>query len=143
MKYAIWITGAMLAALWTGLCWMGSLAFSWLGEQLGTGMDVDAVLRVTQMPLPSWVTVWLDPVSLQWMRDGLAWLATQSAHSGPWLATLIGAAGWLIWPVWVLGFVVLLLLVVGAHWAVGRVGGAPGGWGGGGRLNVRSRAVRA
>ena len=121
MKWTVWIVGAVMAALWSGLCGIGWVSISWLGGLLGAGVDVDAVVRVAQMPLPAWVTLWLDPASLQWMRDGLAWLATRSADAGPWLAALIGAAGWLILPLWMLGLAVLLVLAGGAHWLVGRL----------------------
>jgi hypothetical protein len=116
MKILIWSSFAFIALLWSGAAW-GLVALTQAAAQAAAaGAAADIVRQVTQWPLPTWLSLWVDSAWVLAAQQALA-----AAH-GAW-PQVAAAAGWvvpLIWLFWGAGLMLLLLLAGGLHLLVAR-----------------------
>lgn len=119
MKLLIWITTAMLLALWTLGVWAAAALTSWAGTAMDAGgVDLSAVVASVQLPV--WLTWWFDPGWISSAIESLLWALEGVQLTLPWLGSI---AGWLVvalWVMWGLGALTLLVLGGGTHWLVAR-----------------------
>lgn len=106
----------------------------------------------TMPPLPEWVTQWLAPEWVQWIKEWGAWakaaagagdaqvaqgvasqassLTSQAGASAegvtPWLANVVGWLVPIVWIIWGMGLMMIFVVTLIALWLVGRFhGGGP------------------
>ena len=60
MKTLIWVTFAVLAALWTGFIAMSAGMVGWLLSAVADGQIGQAAQTVAQWPVPAWLALWVD-----------------------------------------------------------------------------------
>jgi hypothetical protein len=106
----------------------------------------------TMPPLPEWVTQWLAPEWVQWIKEWGAWakaatgaggaqvaqgvasqassLTSQAGASAeavtPWLASAVGWLVPIVWIIWGMGLMMMFVVTLIALWLVGQFhGGGP------------------
>lgn len=110
-----WTLFAVLAVSWTGAAWITAAATQWLAQALASGTASQAARDLAALPLPGWLSSWIDPAWLQSLHAAVQWAVDSTAAVLPFAGTV---AGWLVpavWVAWGLGMVVLLVGAVGAH----------------------------
>ena len=116
----IWIVFTVLALLWTGLAAFSVNVADWVVNFLASNHLGDAAADLTGIPLPAWLTPWIDPAllealkvsSVEFVQAAMTWMPSADALSG--------GIGWLIWTIWGIGFMVMLMLTAVLHWFVSR-----------------------
>lgn len=125
MRALIWSVFGVLTALWTAVAWLTAAAVGWLAGTAGSAQGVELGALVSQIPVPPWLSYWIDPATLRLAFESLAWTLNAIGDLAPWIA---GAVGWLVpvvWVVWAFGALLMLALAGGLHLLVGRSGSPP------------------
>lgn len=120
MKTLIWVTFAVLAALWTGFIAMSAGMVGWLLSAVADGQIGQAAQTVAQWPVPAWLALWVDvglleSLQAQWLQ-AVQWLSDVLPSAG-------ALTGWvvpLLWLVWGVVGLCLLAAAGAGHWLVGR-----------------------
>ncbi len=118
MKILIWSLTAVVTLLGTLLVIVLAFAVGWLSDNMGGGADW--VKQLSQLPVPAWLSVFLDPAAMEWVRVAGA-TAMQSVATGlPWVAPMIGWMVPALWVVWIIVLICLIGVACGLHYLVGR-----------------------
>lgn len=122
LSLALWAVFAVGALLWT----LGALATSaflhWSAGLLAAGDAVPLSQSLASMPIPAWLTYWVDVQALHATLDGIVWTLESAQRSLPWLATVLRWLQPLTWVLWALGVAVILLAALGTQMLVRRLG---------------------
>jgi hypothetical protein len=118
MKILIWVITTVVALLGTLLVAVMAFTVGWLSDNMATGADW--VKQLTQVPVPAWLSLFLDPAMVEWVRTASVGVITAVATGLPWLAPMLGWVVPVLWVVWLIVLICLLALAVGLHYAVGR-----------------------
>lgn len=120
MKTLIWVTFAVLTALWTGFVALSAGIVSWLLSAVADVQIGQAAQTVAQWPVPAWVAPWIDVGMLESVQ-------AQCLLAVQWLSDVLPSAGaltgWVVPLLWVVWGVVGLCFLAAAgagHWLVGR-----------------------
>lgn len=116
----IWIVFTVLALLWTGLAAFSVNVADWVVNFLASNQLGDAAADLAGIPLPAWLTPWIDPVLLEALKVSSVEFAQAAMTWMPSADVLSGGIGWLIWTIWGIGFMVMLMLTAVLHWFVSR-----------------------
>ena len=123
MKLLTWAVFAFAVLLWTGALAVLGATVHWGVGLLGSGQLLDVGKAMAAVPLPAWLTLWVDAGQLSaWLHAvvvALEWL--QQAWPG-----VAAALNWLVpalWVVWGLGLLLLLAAATGLYALVGRTSG--------------------
>ncbi len=116
----IWIVFTVLALLWTGLAAFSVNVADWVVNFLASNQLGDAAADLAGIPLPAWLTPWIDPVLLEALKVSSVEFVQAAMASMPSADALSGGIGWLIWTIWGIGFMVMLMLTAVLHWFVSR-----------------------
>jgi hypothetical protein len=118
MKFLIWGITALVALVGTVLVAVMASALGWLGDNMAGGADW--VKQLAQVPVPAWLSLYLEPAMLEWVRAASVGVLGAVATGLPWLAPMLGWVAPALWVVWLIVLVCLLALAGGLHYAVGR-----------------------
>jgi hypothetical protein len=118
MKILIWAITAVVALLGTLLVAVMAFTVGWLSDNMAG--SADWVKQLTQVPVPAWLSLFLDPAMVEWVRTASVGVITAVATGLPWLAPMLGWVVPVLWVVWLIVLICLLALAVGLHYAVGR-----------------------
>ncbi len=118
MKFLIWGVTALVALAGTLLVAVMASAVGWLGDNMAGGADW--VKQLTQVPVPAWLSLYLEPAMMEWVRAASVGALGAVATGLPWLAPMLGWVAPALWVVWLIVLVCLLALASGLHYAVGR-----------------------
>lgn len=119
-KVAVWSGFALLALLWSGAAWALGAGLQWGIDFVGSGAAADVGAAVAKLPIPAWLTYWIDVRAIGAAMEGIVWAIEGLQTSWPWIA---GALGWLVplvWIGWGLGMVVLLTMAGAGHLMIAR-----------------------
>lgn len=122
MKKIIWLTFAVLAAMFTGFVMIALQLTGWALATVSSLQMPEVVNNASQwtMPLPSWAAPWIDTAWLQTMKTMLI-STVQGLHDIlPAASSLDGWISALVWIGWGFGMAALLALALGMHWLAGR-----------------------
>ena len=122
MTLLIWAGFAFWALLWTGGAVAASALIHWSAGLLASGEAAQLGQAVTQLPVPVWLTYWVDIEAIHAALDGIVWTLDSAQQALPWLGTLLQWLLPLTWLLWAMGVVLMLLLAFGAQWLVRRLG---------------------
>ena len=120
MKAVLWLGFAVMAAAWTGLTTLTLSATEWLATAVADGQAQDILQQAGQMPIPGWLSPWVDASGLHALQAGLLWAIQLIEGALPASATLMSWIAPLVWVLWGFGMLALLLLTGGLHWLIGR-----------------------
>lgn len=122
MKWLIWSTFAVVAALWTGAAWAIVAVLDGIATMTATSQPVDIAAWLAGLHLPAWASYWLEvhAEGLRAASAALAALLKTLGAVGPALASALWWLGVAVWLCWGLGFLVVLGLAWGLHVLVGR-----------------------
>jgi hypothetical protein len=118
MKIVIWAVTVVIALLGTLLVAVMAFTVGWLSDNMAG--SADWVKQLAQVPVPAWLSLFLDPAMVEWVRTASAGVITAVASSLPWLAPMLGWVVPVLWVVWLIVLICLLALAGGLHYAVGR-----------------------
>ena len=122
LSLALWAVFAVGALCWT----LGALATSaflhWSAGLLAAGDTVPLSQSLAGMPIPAWLTYWVDVQALHATLDGIVWTLESAQRTLPWLATVLHWLQPLTWLLWALGVAVILLAALGTQMLVRRLG---------------------
>jgi hypothetical protein len=118
MKILIWAITTMIALLGTLLVAVMAFTVGWLSDNMAAGADW--VKQLAQVPVPAWLSLFLDPAMVEWVRTASVGVITAAATGLPWLAPMLGWVVPALWVVWLIVLICLLALAGGLHYAVGR-----------------------
>jgi hypothetical protein len=118
MKILIWVVTGMIALFGTLMVLLLTSAIGWLADN--TGGTVDLASRVAQWPVPPWLSAWLDPAMLEWMREATTAALQAMASAAPWLSSLLGWVGPVIWVLWAVVLFGMFALAGGGHYLLHR-----------------------
>ena len=121
MKIAVWVVFVLLAGLWTSLAAVSVQLIQWLATSAASGQVTDAAMLAGQQQLPGLLAVWLDPALLQGLQSSWLFAMQWTAQVLPSVGGLVGWVAPIIWVVCGLGMLVLLVVAMLGHWAVGRL----------------------
>lgn len=122
MTLLIWAGFALWALLWTGGAVAASALIHWSAGLLASGEAAQLSQTVTQLPVPLWLTYWVDIGAIHATLDGIVWTLESARQALPWLGTLLQWLLPLTWLLWAVGIGLMLLLAFGAQWLVRRFG---------------------
>lgn len=122
MTLLIWAGFALWALLWTGVAVAASALIHWSGEMLASGDAAQMGQAVTQLPVPLWLTYWVDIEAIHAVLDGIVWTLQSAQQALPWLGTLLQWLLPLTWLLWAVGVGLMLLLALGAQLLLRRFG---------------------
>lgn len=122
MKLVIWgiagialVFGTLFAALTAAAAeWLVATSPQW-AHQAGEAAEAAA-----QVPLPAWLTAWVDPALLAPLQDMMRASASMMASAAPWLQPLLGWVAPLVWLLWALIAVAILIVAGVLHALAGR-----------------------
>jgi hypothetical protein len=112
LKFIVWGTFALLAALWTGAAALLAQLVQWSAQHLGAINGTAIDIAGASAALPAWLSPWVDAAAWAEMQQWVVAVSTSAAALAPSLGEI---AGWLvpvIWVVWVVGMLLLLGLTV-------------------------------
>lgn len=118
MKILIWIITALVAMLGTLLVAVMAFTIGWLSDNMAGGADW--VNQLAQVPVPAWLSLYLDPAMMALVRTASVGVITSVATGLPWLAPMLGWVAPVLWVMWLIVLVGLLVLAGGLHYVVGR-----------------------
>jgi uncharacterized membrane protein len=118
MKILIWAITAVVALLGTVLVAVMASAVGWLGDNMAGGADW--VKQLAQVPVPVWLSSFLDPAMVEWVRTASVGVISAVAAGLPWLAPLLAWVAPVLWVIWLILLICLMGLAGGLHYAVGR-----------------------
>lgn len=120
MKALVWTLAAVLALCWTGLVAVSAALLSWGGELIASGGAADWGRAAAQWPVPSWISLWVDPALVQVLQEALRWSLDAFGGALPAAGAVVGWLAPLAWVAWGLGIALLIGVAAVAHWLVGR-----------------------
>jgi hypothetical protein len=118
MKILIWAIAAVAALLGTLLVAVTASAVGWLGDNMAGGADW--VKQLALMPVPAWLSLFLDPAMVEWVHSATLGAISAVATGLPWLAPMLGWVVPVLWVVWLIILICIIGLASGLHYAVGR-----------------------
>jgi hypothetical protein len=118
----IWAGFALWALLWTGGAVAASALIHWSAGLLASGEAAQLSQTVTALPVPLWLTYWVDIEAIHAALDGVVWTLESAQQALPWLGTLLQWLLPLTWLLWAAGIGLMLLLAFGAQMLVRRFG---------------------
>ena len=118
MKILIWVITALVALFGTLLVAVIAFTVDWLSDNMAGGADW--VNQLAQVPVPAWLSLYLDPAMMAWVNTASVGVITSVATGLPWLAPMLGWVAPVLWVMWLIVLVGLLVLAGGLHYAVGR-----------------------
>ena len=118
MKILIWIITALVAMLGTLLVAVMAFTVGWLSDNMAGGADW--VNQLAQVPVPAWLSLYLDPAMMALVRTASVGVITSVATGLPWLAPMLGWVAPVLWVMWLIVLVGLLVLAGGLNYVVGR-----------------------
>jgi hypothetical protein len=118
MKILIWTITTVVALLGTLLVAVMAFTMGWLSDNMAGGADW--VKQLAQVPAPAWLSLFLDPATVEWLRSASTQVITAVAAGLPWLAPLLGWVGPVLWVVWFVILICIIGLAMGLHYALGR-----------------------
>jgi hypothetical protein len=120
MKIIIWAVFGVLVVAWTlGALIVAELA-QWGAQFIASGAATELGRSAAQWPAPAWLALWLDPVAIRSVQEGLQTGFEAFRGALPWIGS---AVGWLVpvaWISWGIGVALLLAMTGGAHWLASR-----------------------
>lgn len=122
MTLLIWAGFALWALLWTGGAVAASALIHWSAGLLASGEAAQLSQTVTALPVPLWLTHWVELEAIHATFDGIAWTLESAQQALPWLGTLLHWLLPLTWLLWAAGIGLMLLLAFGAQLLVRRFG---------------------
>lgn len=122
MTLLIWAGFALWALLWTGSAVAASALIHWGAGLLASGEAAQLSQTVTTLPVPLWLTYWVDIEAIHAALDGIVWTLDSAQQALPWLGTLLQWLLPLTWLLWAAGIGLMLLLAFGAQMLVRRFG---------------------
>jgi hypothetical protein len=120
MKILIWVITTLIALLGTLLVAVMAFTVGWLSDNMAG--SADWVNRLAEVPVPAWLSLYLDPAIMAWVRTASVGALSAVATSLPWLAPMLGWVVPVLWVGWAIVLIVILLIAGGLHYAVGRRG---------------------
>jgi hypothetical protein len=118
VKSLVWIVTVVLALIWTVAAAVLASLTGWLAANAGDMANWAG--QIVQWPVPEWLSLWVSPELLAWMRNAATSLIGWGSAAVPAVGSLLQWMAPLVWVVWALGMVCLLALAGGAHYAVKR-----------------------
>jgi hypothetical protein len=118
MKILIWVITILMAFLGTLLVAVMAFTVGWLSDNMAG--SADWLKQISQVPVPGWLSIFLEPAMVEWVRTASAGVISAVATGLPWLAPMLG---WLVpalWAVWLIVLICLIALASGLHYLVGR-----------------------
>lgn len=122
MMQLIWSGFALGALVWTGSAVAVSALLYWGAGLVASGEASQLSQRVTSLPVPAWLTYWVDIETLHAAFDGIAWTLDSAQQILPWLSTLLTWMLPLTWLLWAAGVGLMLLLALAAQRLLHRLG---------------------
>ena len=122
MMPLIWSGFALGALVWTGSAVAVSALLYWGAGLVASGEASQLSQRVTSLPIPAWLTYWVDIETLHAAFDGIAWTLDSAQQILPWLGTLLTWMLPLTWLLWAAGVGLMLLLALAAQRLLHRLG---------------------
>lgn len=122
MTLFIWAGFALWALVWTGGAVAASALIRWGGGLLDSGGAAQLGQTVTSLPVPLWLTYWVDIEAIHATLDGIVSTLTSAQQALPWLGTLLQWLLPLTWMLWGVGIGLMLLLAFGAQLLLRRFG---------------------
>jgi hypothetical protein len=105
-----WSGFALGALVWTGSA-VAVSALLYLGAGLlASGEAAPLSQMVTSLPMPAWLTYWVDIEAIHAAFDGIAWTLDAAQQMLPWLGKLFTWMLPLTWLLWAVGVGLMLLL---------------------------------
>jgi len=108
MKIALAVGTSLIALAWTVLIAVFAALADWIagqGGQLQGGM-----LALTDLSMPPWVALWVDPALAETIRASVVWSAEVITALMPWIVPLLEWVAPLLWVVWAVGMFALVVL---------------------------------
>jgi len=118
----IWGGFALTALVWTGGAVASAALIYWGAGLLVSGEAVQLGQSVSSLPIPLWLTYWVDIEAIHAALDGIVWTLTSAQQALPWLGTLLQWLLPLTGLLWAAGIGLMLLLALGAQLLVRRFG---------------------
>lgn len=116
MKKFIWISFAVLAALWTALVAITTEIVSWSFSLISSSQVGDVANGGLNLQVPLWLTPWVDQstvnsfeLSATYIAQWLNSILPNSIYVGDFLNVII-------WLTWALVLFVMLIVAAVAHW---------------------------
>ena len=122
MMHFVWSGFALGALVWTG-CAVAVSALLYLGAGLlASGEAAQLSQMVTSLPVPAWLTYWVDIEAIHAAFDGIAWTLDAAQQTLPWLGKLLTWMLPLTWLLWAVGVGLMLLLAFAVQLLLHRFG---------------------
>jgi len=118
----IWAGFALWALVWTGAAVAASALIHWGAGLLASGEAAQLSQTLSSLPVPLWLTRWVDIETLHATLDGIVWTLESAQQALPWLGTLLQWLLPLTWLLWAVGIGSMLLLAFGAQLLLRRFG---------------------
>jgi hypothetical protein len=115
MMLLIWTGFALAALVWTGSAVAVSALLYWGAGLLASGGAVQLSQTVTSLPVPLWLTYWVDIETIHAAFDGIAWTLDSAQQALPWLGKVLTWMLPLTWLLWAVGVDLMLLLAFAAQ----------------------------
>lgn len=119
IRQLVWAGLGVVAVAATLLAGLASVVVDLVSGWIGGGALKEAAGTATQLPVPEWLSAWIDPAWVRAMQS----LAQQLLHLGgdllPMLGQGIGLLTWLIWGLWAVLMLVLVFAGLKVHLLVG------------------------
>jgi len=122
MMLLIWSGFALGALVWTGSAVAVSALLYWGAGLLASGEAAQLSQVVTSLPVPIWLTYWVDIGAIHAAFDAIAWTLDSAHQALPWLGKLLMWMLPLTWLLWVVGVGLMLFLVFAAQLLLHRYG---------------------
>ena len=115
MMLLIWSGFVLGALVWTVSAVAVSALLYWGAGLLASGEAAQLSLMVTSLPVPIWLTYWVDIEAIHAAFDAIAWTLDSAQQTLPWLGMLLTWMLPLTWLLWAVGVGLMLLLAFGAQ----------------------------
>ena len=122
MNLFIWVAFALWALVWTGGAIAASALIHWGGGLLESGGAAQLGQAMTSLPVPLWLTYWVDIEAIHAAFDGIAWTLDSAQQALPWLGKVLTWMLPLTWLLWAVGVGLMLLLAFAAQLLLHRFG---------------------
>lgn len=120
MKPFIWTLFAAAALLWTLVAWIGASLIEFTLPLLASEPVLSSGRAVTELPVPSWLAVWIDPAWLRAAQGGLAWALEALQGAGPGLQSAARVLVPVVWIAWGVGLALMAVAALVFHQISGR-----------------------
>lgn len=115
MMLLIWSGFVLGALVWTGSAVAVSVLLHLGAGLLASGGAAQLSSMVTSLPVPIWLTYWVDIEAIHAAFDAIAWTLDSAQQTLPWLGMLLMWMLPLTWLLWAVGVGLMLLLAFGAQ----------------------------